>query len=219
MTTIKQTFARFYESWNELDMEVIERIRATKQMPRPGEIYKHPQRKKLEAIKAKIDKICGKGSTHILIASLIILLLILVLGGTGVTAAFTIALATCFGGALVISRFPFIRQFILKWFKMIDLLAFIIAFTAANTIFGFQVAAIISLMITVSLIMWNYYAKKDDPKYQLTDEDIKASIRSIIKQLGEKYEQEIDVEPVKKSRKNYLKLAFAKNTSPCPAVC
>jgi len=197
MSRIINMITKIKERWNEIDMQAVEEFRRTKRPPKPGAAFKHPQRKKFEAFRMHLDKICGKGATYILIACFAVLLFLLNTGGSGIIAAFGIALATCFGAALVISRFPSVRKFVLDWFKWIDLAAFVIAFSAANTIFGFQVAAIIGIMITAALILWNYQAKKNDPEYNVTEADVKSAIRNLIKQMGEEYERTIYADEIR----------------------
>lgn len=188
MSRIMEMFHKIQEKWNEIDMELVEEFHKTGKVPhyKPGEQYKHPQRKRFERLKHRIDRICGKGSTYILIACFAILLFLLITGGTGIVAAFGIALATCFGGALVLNRFDLIREFILRWFKVIDLVAFFVAFGAANTVFGFQVAAIIGIMITGALILWKYNVEKSGVR-DLTPAETRAVMRDVLKNLNMEY--------------------------------
>ena len=188
MSRIVEMFHKIQERWNEIDMELVEEFQKTGKIPRykPGEQYKHPQRKRFERMKHRIDRVCGKGSTYILIACFAVLMFLLMTGGTGIVAAFGIALATCFGGALVLNRFDPIREFILRWFKWVDMAAFVIAFGAANTIFGFQVAAIIGIMITGALILWKYNVEKTGIK-DPTPAEVRATMRNLLKQLNKEY--------------------------------
>ena len=202
--SIEETWRKVKTAWNEYDQHILDILGKTS----PDDTVKHPQHIKLteedrklkvryadgehwivwaspyrrawERYKWEIDRICGAGAALALTSCCLVLLILLVTGGSQILAAFGIAMATCFGGFLVLNRFNGVRRFVLRYYHMVDLAMFIIAFAIANTVFGFQVAAITGILISICLIVWKWWTERGMTDKELKEHRKKSAVNKFI---------------------------------------
>lgn len=158
---IKEFFAnlwsKFMDWWNEpiSDEELEKLIEEFPDGNFPTErLYKNPIRRTYEKVKTAINQSVGKGGFAVLLGCFAVIGFIALTGSSEILAVTGIAVATVFGAMIAIQRFPWLEKMILKYFKIIDLAVFVICFSLAGSVFGFQVAAVTGLLVSIALIIW-----------------------------------------------------------------
>ena len=155
----KQMYHKLVNWWNEIiSDEELEKLSEEYNGNIPAHLfYKNPIKKWWEKTKVLIDNSVGKGGFLTLVGCALVLGFILLTGGSSILAVTGIGVATVYGAILAINRFPKLEKFVTKYYKVIDLALFALGFYAANSIFGFQVAAVGGVLVSAALILWKVY--------------------------------------------------------------
>lgn len=174
----KEQWIKLMNWWNEMvsDEEIAKIIEEYEGKEAPAHLFfKNPIRQWWEKTKIMIDKAVGKGGAFTLIGCTAVLGFLLISGGSSIWAVTGIGIATVYGAILAINRFPKLEKFVTKYYKIIDLAMFALGFYMANSIFGFQVAAVGGILVSIALILWKVY----------TDSKVREGIKDEMRKANE----------------------------------